>query len=310
MKKIKLVLSMLVSLFVASSCTDFVDPAIPYSGFETGTYLKTITAPAAINFFDLDNATFATVLECHAVDKINNVREVEVLIRHRRGNTLTNEAKLTTIPGTAFVSVGDSKWPRASVNIKVSEALSKLGFNKSNIKGGDFLEYRLILNTLDNKTFTNSNATVDVTGGAYYNSPFLYRLAVVCPSSLAGEYEFSTTDIKGGAGATIAVCKGTKTGKVTLKAAATAGEYEVSDSSFGLFDCLYADTPPAGAVRFTDACGKIGMKGTDKYGDAYSITKFVSVTATELTFEWINTYGDGGKTTLKRSSGSWPAGLN
>ena len=42
---------MIIATFVATSCTDFVEPAIPYSGFETGTYLKTITAPAPINFF-------------------------------------------------------------------------------------------------------------------------------------------------------------------------------------------------------------------------------------------------------------------
>ncbi len=299
---------MLVATFVAISCTDFVEPAIPYSGFETGTYLKTITAPAPINFFDIDNANFAALLECHAADKINNVKEVEIFVNHRRGNTVTKEVSLVKIPGSEFVLGGDSKWPRGNVKVKVLDALAKLGFTKTNIKGGDFLEYRLLLTTNDNKTFTNNNLTADVSGGAYYNSPFFYRVAVVCPSALAGTYEFSTTDIKSGVGGTIAVCGTTKKGTVTLKAE-VAGEYSISDGTFGLFDCLYADTPPLGSVRFTDACGTIGMKGTDRYGDSYSAT-FVSATDTELTFKWKNTYGDGGVTTLKRSSGTWPKGLN
>jgi hypothetical protein len=84
MKKIKIILSMLVATFVATSCTDFVEPAIPYTGFETGTYLKTITAPAPINFFDLDNANFSTLLECHAADKVNNVKELDIFNYYSR----------------------------------------------------------------------------------------------------------------------------------------------------------------------------------------------------------------------------------
>jgi hypothetical protein len=309
MKKIKIILSMLVATFVATSCTDFVEPAIPYSGFETGTYLKTIDAPAAINFFDIDNANFATLLECHAIDKSNNVKELEVFVNHRRGNVVTKEVSLVKIPGSEFVMGGDSKWPRGKVSVKVNDALAKLGFTKTNIKGGDFLEYRLLLTTNDNKSFTNNNLTADVSGGAYYNSPFFYRVAVVCPSALEGTYEYSTTDIKSGVGGTPAVCGVTKKGTIILAKAATAGEYTISDGTFGLFDCLYADTPPAGSIRFTDACGKIGMKGADKYGDTYSAT-FVSATDTELTFKWVNTYADGGVTTLKRTSGTWPKGLN
>jgi hypothetical protein len=309
MKKIKIILSMLVATFVATSCTDFVEPAIPYSGFETGTYLKTIDAPAAINFFDIDNANFATLLECHAIDKSNNVKELEVFVNHRRGNVVTKEVSLVKIPGSEFVMGGDSKWPRGKVSVKVNDALAKLGFTKTNIKGGDFLEYRLLLTTNDNKSFTNNNLTADVSGGAYYNSPFFYRVAVVCPSSLAGTYEFSTTDIKSGVGGKLAQCGTTKKGTVILAPGATAGEYTISDGTFGLFDCLYDDTPPLGSIRFTDACGKIGMKGADRYGDTYKAT-FVSSTDTELTFRWDNTYGDAATTTLKRSSGTWPKGLN
>ena len=154
----------MVAMFIASSCTDFVEPAIPYNGFETGTYLKTITNPASHNFFDLDNSKFATTLEVHAVDKVNDVKTVDVFVKHRRGNTLSSEVKLGSIEGTAFTTTADSKWPRASVSFNVPDALSKLGFSKTNIKGGDFLEYRLVLTTVGGKTFTNSNLTADVSG--------------------------------------------------------------------------------------------------------------------------------------------------
>ncbi|WP_255067070.1 hypothetical protein [Lacihabitans sp. LS3-19] len=311
MKKIKLIYSLMIAMFVASSCTDFVEPAIPYNGFETGTYLKTITAPAPINFFDMDNAKFSALLECHAIDKINNVKSVDVFVKHRRGATLSSEVLLGTVDGGAFTTTGDSKWPRGTVSFPFTAALSKLGFSKTNIKGGDFLEYRLVLTTNDGKTFTNSNLTADVSGGEYYASPFFYRVAVVCPSDLAGTYDYTTTNIEGSVadGANPAACGASVSGKLVMTATSVTGEYIISDGTFGQYGCAWGDNPATGTIRFTDSCGKIGMKGADQYGLAYSLS-YISHTATELTFKWQNNYGDAGVTTLKRSSGSWPAGLN
>jgi hypothetical protein len=145
----------------------------------------------------------------------------------------------------------------------------------------------------------------------YYKSPFFYRVAIVCPSALAGTYDYTTTDITGSVadGANPAACGTGVSGKVTFAATATAGEYSVSDGTFGQYACAWNDNPATGSIRFTDACGKIGMKGTDQYGLAYSLT-YISHTSTELKFKWQNNFGDSGITTLTRSSGSWPAGLN
>jgi hypothetical protein len=305
MKKIKLIYSLMVAMLIASSCTDFVEPAIPYNGFETGTYLKTIQTPAAINFFDLDNSPFKIKVECHALDKANNVKNVDVYVNHRRGNLVTKEVLLGSVDGSAFTTTADSKWPRADINFTMAQALSKLGFAKTNLKGGDFIEYRLVLTTLDGKTFSNNNMSPTLTE-EYYKSPFFYRVAVVCPSALAGSYDYSNTDIKSGVGGTLSVCGKTTTGTVTLTAASVAGQYEISDATFGLFACLYSDSAPAGSLRFTDSCGKIGMSGTDKYGDAYSISDVV-VDGAKLTYTWINTYGDGGRVTLTKKSGTWPS---
>lgn len=300
----------MIAMFIASSCTDFVDPAIPYNGFETGTYLKTIKTPSAINFFDLDNSPFNILLECHAADKINNVKNVDVYVNHRRGNTVTKEVLLGNVDGATFTTTADSKWPRSTVNFTMAQILTKLGFSKTNLRGGDFIEYRLVLTTLDGKTFSNNNQSPTLTE-EYYASPFFYRVAIVCPSALAGTYDYTTTDITGSVadGANPAACGTGVSGKVTITATATAGEYSISDGTFGQYACAWNDNPATGSIRFTDACGKIGMKGTDQYGLAYSLS-YISHTDTELKFKWQNNFGDSGITTLKRSSGAWPAGLN
>lgn len=310
MKNIKIIFSMVVAMFIAVSCTNFVDPAIPYTGFETGTYLKTIKTPAAINFFDLDNSPFAIQLEVHAAEKINNVKNVDVFVNHRRGSTVGKEVLLGNVDGAAFTSTPDSKWPRANVNFPMPAILSKIGFTKATLKGGDFIEYRLVLTTLDGKTFSNTNQSPTLTE-AYYLSPFFYRVAVVCPSALEGTYDYFTTDVTANEaeGGKPKACGAGVSGKVTFAKTAVAGEYSVTDGTFGQYGCAWDDNPATGSIRFTDACGKIGMKGTDSYGLIYSLI-YISNTDTELKFKWQNTFGDSGVTTLKRSSGKWPTGLN
>lgn len=155
--------------------------------------------------------------------------------------------------------------------------------------------------------------TINITGGDLPLSKYVsatFRLQVACPSDLGGTYNYSTTSIVAGAGGNAAACGGTVTGTGTLtESTTTNGVYTVSDASFGQFGCAWSDTPPGGTLRLNDLCNVLSFTGADKYGDNYSIS-VVSVTATTLVFDWTNTYGDGGRTTLTRTdSKTWPLQL-
>ena len=92
----------------------------------------------------------------------------------------------------------------------------------------------------------------------------------------------------------------------------TEGVYTITDASFGVFADVYSDSPAAGPL-FTDVCGFIDFDGTaDQYGDTYSITNLVvSGDGSSITFDWINTFGDGGTTVLTRTdSKTWPSTLS
>ncbi|MEY3367382.1 MAG: hypothetical protein RI973_537 [Bacteroidota bacterium] len=322
MKNIKkYLLIMLVVVLGAPSCTDFVEPAIPYSDFDTGTYLRTLkTNSLSFNYFDLNNAFFSVIVEAVDADGGKSVNTVTIYARHRRGQTLSAEVEMKKIsasefqpapfPDRNFPLAPERDFPWVEIRANAAETLSKLGLSEADINGGDFFEYRLELLDTKGRTFTNTNLSGDIAGGAFYNSPFFYRVPVICPSDLAGTFDFVTTDIAAGPGGDAAACGGEKTGQVTLTAVAgSPGVYNISDASFGVFDCAWGDTPPAGTVRFNDACGKISFTGTDKYGDAYSLT-FVSNDGTNLVIKWTNTYGDGGTTTIKANSGKpWPPNL-
>ncbi len=159
------------------SCTDFVDPAIPYSGFETAIYLRTITPPAAFNFAALPSATFTLVVEAVDASGGTTVQDVQVLVKRRRGATLTPEVALTTVPASAFTASG--KYTRATISIPLADALAAMSLTVADINVGDFIEYRLILTDTQGRKFTNTNLSPDVSGGAFYASPFFYRVAVV-----------------------------------------------------------------------------------------------------------------------------------
>lgn len=145
----------------------------------------------------------------------------------------------------------------------------------------------------------------DLPLSAYVSATF--RIQVACPSDLGGTYSWSMTNIVGGPG--YSTCPSPQTGNGTLTEGAN-GQYTTGDFTFGQFACGYGDTTPGGTLRLNDVCDNLFMTGADKYGDTYSIT-LVSVTATTLTYDWINTYGDGGRVALTRTDAkSWPLTLN
>lgn len=323
MRKIyKISLVLVLQMILVSSCRDFVDPNIPYSDFDNGTYLRTIRAASAssvapslsFNFFALNSAKFEATFEIVDNSLGGTLDNVTFSVRHLRigatGQVFTpaQPRLVKTLSASDFTSNAESKFPRATVTITAAEAAAAVGLSFDQLEGGDFFDFSAELTDTKGRVFNADNASADVRGGFFYDSPFLYRVGVVCPSDLARTYAFRTTNIAAGPGGNAGACGPAATGNVTLTSVGT-GAYSISDASFGVFDCAWGDTPPAGAVRFRDACGRLSMTGTDKYGDAYSLT-FVSNNGTSLVFDWANTYGDSGRTTLTAPSGfTFPSNL-
>lgn len=309
---------LLGAVILLSSCRDFVEPSVPYSTFDTGAYLRTITRTSTtFNFFDLGTSKFDILIEAVDIEDGGTVETVEVRVRHRRlvagvglQYTPTADVLIKTLQKSDFAPNADSRFLRAGISLTAAETFAAVGLTQSQIQAGDVFEFRLVLNDRFGRKFTNSNASGDVLGAPFYASPFLYNVAVVCPSNLAGTFTYVTTNITAGAGGNAAACNGQATGSVTFTATSTPGQYTVSDVSFGVFACAWADTPPGGTVRFRDTCGKLSFSGADKYGDSYTFN-FVSNNGRNLTFNWVNTYGDSGSTVLTASTaGFWPANLN
>jgi hypothetical protein len=287
-----------------------VEPRIPYATFDTGAYLRTIARTSTtFNFFDLANSKFALTLEAVDIEDGKTVQTVEIRVRHRRliagvglKYTPTNDVLVKTLQASDFASNADSRFLRSSFQVTATEALAAVGLTAAEISGGDVFEFRLVLNDKFGRSFSTNNVTSNVAGAPFYASPFQYPVSVVCPSSLAGTYAYDALET---------FCGKTFSGSITWTAVASSpGSYTLSDGTFGAWNACYPDAWGSGNVRINDACGRLTMSGADKYGDSYSMT-FISSTATVLTFEWKNTYGEFGTVAVKSNAGKpWPATFN
>ncbi|SEF77398.1 hypothetical protein [Algoriphagus boritolerans] len=293
-------------LVFLSSCRDSVEPNIPYSEFDTGAYLRTIARTSTtFNFFNLGASNFALTLEAVDIEDGATVENVEIRVRHRRlipgvglSFTPANDVLVKTLQKTDFAPNDQSRFLRTSFVVTAAEAIAAVGLTEAEIEGGDVFEFRLVLNDKFGRSFSTNNVTTNVAGAPFYASPFQYNVSVICPSDLAGTYAFDALET---------FCGDTFSGSTTWTAvAATPGSYTVSDGTFGAWQSCYPDTWGNGNVRIADACGRLTMSGTDKYGDSYSMT-VISSTPEVLTFEWVNTYGEFGTVAVKSNAGKpWP----
>lgn len=301
-----------MALIFLSSCRDSVEPNVPYSTFDNGAYLRTIASTSTtFNFFNLSASTFALTLE--AVDKEDGatVENVEIRVRHRRlipgvglKYTPTADVLIKTLQASDFAGNDQSRFLRSSFVITAAEAIAAVGLTSADIAGGDVFEFRLVLNDKFGRAFSTNNVTTNVAGAPFYASPFQYNVSVICPSDLAGTYDFTATDQKSDYGT---CAGGTFTGKTTWTKVGTSTRYLISDGTFGLYGCQ-GDTY-SGTVGINDACGALSINGVDQYSSPYSMT-FISATPELLTFSVTNGYGDFMIVNVKSNAGKpWPSTL-
>ena len=257
------------------------------------------------------NSKFALTLEAVDIEDGKTVQTVEIRVRHRRlipgvglKYTPTSDALVKTLQASDFAPNTDSRFLRTSFQITATEAFAAVGLSAAEIKGGDVFEFRLVLNDKFGRRFSSDNVTTNVGGAPFYASPFQYPVSVICPSDLAGTYDFTASEQASGYGT---CAGGTFTGKTTWTKVGTSTRYLVSDGTFGLYGCQ--NDVYKGDVGVSDACGVLSMSGVDGYGSPYSM-KFISVTPELLTFSVTNGYDDFMVVKVKSNAGKpWPATL-
>ncbi|PSL01685.1 hypothetical protein [Cecembia rubra] len=190
-KKIFVKLLTLVVLF--TSCTDFVDPVLPYKDFNLAVYLRTISRTStSFNSSNLADSKFNITVEAVDPEGGRTVESVEVRVRHRRSvvgggfiftpaagaNNLVNDVLIKTLTLADFQPNNESRFLRAGIQFTALEALSALGLSENQINVGDNFEVRLKLRDKFGRVFNDINAGASIKNEVFYASPFLYIVPV------------------------------------------------------------------------------------------------------------------------------------
>jgi hypothetical protein len=95
------------------------------------------------------------------------------------GTKTTAQVTLKSIPASSFTKDPTSGYPRATISVSASEALTATKLTASDISVGDSFEVTGTMKLTNGKTYTNTNTGPNITGGAFYSSPFFYKVNVI-----------------------------------------------------------------------------------------------------------------------------------
>lgn len=172
------------------SCkTDMVSRIEP-ADIENGGYIRTVTPyPVGNSTFSVSKANLGgTKMEFVAEAVTPNQGALfaayDLTIRFvdatpTNGTTPSTTVALRSIPASAFTKDATTGYPRATIAVTGTEALTATKLTATDITNGDRFEINGTMKLTNGKTFTAANTGANITGGAFYSSPFFYRINVV-----------------------------------------------------------------------------------------------------------------------------------
>ncbi len=190
MKCVNTLALLLVTVLLAVSCkTQMIDKLDDFN-LEQGGYMRTVTP------YPVLAATFAVSKENMGGTKMEFVAEAvtpnggalfstyDLSIRFvdatpANGTKTTSIVSLKSIPASAYAKDATTGYPRATISVSGAEALTATKLTAEDVSIGDRFEVTATMKLTDGKTFTAANTAGDITGGAFYSSPFFYRINVV-----------------------------------------------------------------------------------------------------------------------------------
>jgi hypothetical protein len=195
------------------------------------------------------------------------VSSVDVLVNYE-GGAQSVFTTVTSLPTT--------------INADLDDVLAALNLTVGDVAVGDDTRFAF-------KVTTSS--------GVYLSNRTL-RVPFSCVSALKGMMDYTSTSY---------FCSGPDlTGTVEMIETG-AGTYRFSDWSFGTYpECYGGNAASWGSLSLNDVCNKLTLTGVDNYGDSWDFL-INSISGSDLTASWSNTYGEFGTVTLTRKDGkNWP----
>lgn len=252
--KLRLQLSLLILALVTVSCSEDDKLSLKIQDtVERGAVIRTISFEStSFNVFDPESI-FAMTIEEQDLEDGDLFQDVEIYLdfvdnTESNGTTTSQEQLLMNLQASDF-SPGPNGLPRTSFSITLSEALSTIGVTNTpaNVTGGDEINVRLVLNLTDGRSFTDINASGNVSGGSFFSSPYAYRAGIKCipVTPFTGDYTLDMDDSFGdgwdGAFITVTI-DGSSTDYTVSVADGTASSFVINVPG-GTSELLWEYTP-------------------------------------------------------------------
>lgn len=312
MKNIKYSIYSLFLVFVAFSCAKEPLPFETFDDMAKGAFSRLLSTDGGTYIFtDPGNSSFSFDLEYYSENNGGEVASNEWFVRHRNNATgvISDAAMIGSASSSSFGKDAKSGLPTSSFTFTMNEALDAMGLTIADVNGGDDFIFDGFVVMNDGRRFGPDNTGGSIQGGGGFDGKFRFIKSLLCPSTLAGVFDYSTvTWCDGTVVEGVTAWKDEGDGVYTVYNVDAPDDAEAADFAYGAYFPCYGDdaTLPGGTLQVQDACNIIKPIGQSRWSEVYEFLS-VSVAGPVLTIDWNNDYGEGGLTTLTRQDGTdWP----
>ncbi len=190
MKNIKKYSILLVYGLIALACKTEMVERVDVDNLENGGYIRTVSPyPVAATTFNYSLANMSGtkmefLAEAVTPNKGAAFASYELSVRFvdatpANGTKTGTVQVLKTIASSVFTKDATTGYPRATITVTGSEALTASKVALSDMTDGDRFEITGTMKLTDGKMFTATNTGLNITGGAFYSSPFSYRVNII-----------------------------------------------------------------------------------------------------------------------------------
>ncbi|QKZ11135.1 hypothetical protein [Spirosoma sp. KUDC1026] len=184
----KLILFLLSGMTIMACKTDLVS-RIGEEDMANGGYIRTVTPyPVANSTFSVSKANMGgtrmeflaeAVTPDHGAWFASYDLSIAFVDATPANGTKNVAARaLKSLPASGFTPDATTLYPRATITVTGTEALTATGLTAADVSAGDRFDVTGVMRLTDGRTFTASNTGANITGGAFYSSPFYYRINV------------------------------------------------------------------------------------------------------------------------------------
>jgi hypothetical protein len=184
MKYIKTFPLIIALVLLGMACkTEIVDKLDDFH-LDQGGYMRIVTPyPVVISTFTVSKKNMAgtkaeMVNEAVTLEQGARFANYDLEIRFV-GSTTTAYKAFRSIPASAYAKDATTGYPRHTLTITGADAMTSMALDTSKLVKGNKFEIRATMKLTDGKAFNADNTGVNITGGAFYSSPFFYTLNVV-----------------------------------------------------------------------------------------------------------------------------------